>query len=340
MSLPPSEIPQGAIRFNTDSQKLEFYAQGEWWVMSTDTPNLGTGADTTAGARGLFGGGATPGASTNQIEYINLASVGNSVDFGTLSYAQNDKMSCASSTRGIFTAAQSSPVYDNVIDYVTISSTGNAQDFADLSEKRLAGGGCGNQTRGLFMGGDPSVNPYNSDTIDYITIASQGVDAQDFGNLTVAKRQTAACSSPTRGICFGGYGPTNLIELVTISTRGDAQEFGDLTVSSYGGSGASNAVRGLYAAGGPAHRQNIDYITIASRGNSVRFGDLDSTGTTYTGGCSSSTRAVFVGGAYPASFGNVIEYVNIMTEGNAVKFGEYQHPINDPVGCSNAHGGL
>jgi hypothetical protein len=52
MSLPPSEIPQGAIRFNTDSQKLEFYAQGEWWVMSTDTPNLGRGADSTPGARG------------------------------------------------------------------------------------------------------------------------------------------------------------------------------------------------------------------------------------------------------------------------------------------------
>ena len=46
MSLPPSgEIPQGAIRFNTDSQKLEFYAQGEWWIMSTDTPNLGTSSD-------------------------------------------------------------------------------------------------------------------------------------------------------------------------------------------------------------------------------------------------------------------------------------------------------
>ena len=45
MSLPPSEVPQGAIRFNTDSQRLEFYAQGEWWVMSTDTPNLGTSGD-------------------------------------------------------------------------------------------------------------------------------------------------------------------------------------------------------------------------------------------------------------------------------------------------------
>ena len=56
MSLPPSEIPQGAIRFNTDSQRLEFYAQGEWWVMSTDTPNLGRSVDSTPGARGLSGG--------------------------------------------------------------------------------------------------------------------------------------------------------------------------------------------------------------------------------------------------------------------------------------------
>ena len=54
MSLPPSEIPQGAIRFNTDSQRLEFYAQGEWWVMSTDTPNLGRSVDSTPGARGFL----------------------------------------------------------------------------------------------------------------------------------------------------------------------------------------------------------------------------------------------------------------------------------------------
>ena len=47
MSLPPSEIPQGAIRFNTDSQRLEFYAQGEWWVMSSDTPNLATAGEST-----------------------------------------------------------------------------------------------------------------------------------------------------------------------------------------------------------------------------------------------------------------------------------------------------
>ena len=82
MSLPPSEIPQGAIRFNTDSHKLEFYAQGEWWVMSTDTPNLGRGGDSTPGARGLIiAGGQNYQAPSSdihgEIQYFNIASTGN-----------------------------------------------------------------------------------------------------------------------------------------------------------------------------------------------------------------------------------------------------------------------
>ena len=81
MSLPPSgEIPQGAIRFNTDSQRLEFYAQGEWWVMSTDTPNLGTSGDSTPGARGVFTGGIIPSAK-NELDYINISSLGDAIDF-------------------------------------------------------------------------------------------------------------------------------------------------------------------------------------------------------------------------------------------------------------------
>ena len=341
MSLPPSEIPQGAIRFNTDSQRLEFYAQGEWWVMSTDTPNLGRGVDATPGPRGLFGGGGTsPGVTTNQIEYINIASTGNSIDFATLTENQNDKMAVSSSTRGVFSDAIYSPI-SNELEFVTIASQGvNASDFGDLNTARVAGAGFGNQTRGLFAGGDPGSSPNSTSKIDYITIASQGVNAKEFGDLTVSKRQTAGCASPTRGIIFGGYGPTAVIEFVTIPTLGDGQNFGDLRTSIYGGSGASNPVRGLMAAGGPTHFQEIDYVTIASGGNSIRFGDLSNMGGTYTGGCASSIRAVFVGGEYPATYGNDIEYVNIMTEGTAVKFGEYQHDITDPVGCSNAHGGL
>ncbi len=73
MSLPPSgEIPQGAIRFNTDSQRLEFYAQGEWWVMSTDTPNLGRGVDSTPGVRGITGG-ANNDSINNVLNYVNIS---------------------------------------------------------------------------------------------------------------------------------------------------------------------------------------------------------------------------------------------------------------------------
>ena len=35
---PPIEVPQGAIRLNTDSQKLEFFAQDRWYEMATDSP--------------------------------------------------------------------------------------------------------------------------------------------------------------------------------------------------------------------------------------------------------------------------------------------------------------
>ena len=69
MSKPPSEVPQGAIRFNTDSQKMEFFAQDRWWEMATDVPYLGgnhhqsqTASNNSntlvSGTRGIWIGGA------------------------------------------------------------------------------------------------------------------------------------------------------------------------------------------------------------------------------------------------------------------------------------------
>ena len=79
---PPVEVPQGAIRLNTDSQKLEFFAQDQWWEMATDVPTL------DGGARGVFGGGGKdPSAgnpSTNAIDYKTIPTAGNAVDIGHL----------------------------------------------------------------------------------------------------------------------------------------------------------------------------------------------------------------------------------------------------------------
>ena len=127
MSLPPSEVPQGAIRFNTDSQRLEFYAQGEWWVMSTDTPNLGTSADSTPGARGLSGGGGT-----DRIDYINISSTGDAIDFGNLSTSIQIISSFGSSTRAFWAGGREGSTRTNRIQKVTFASTGDATDFGDL----------------------------------------------------------------------------------------------------------------------------------------------------------------------------------------------------------------
>ena len=80
---PPIEVPQGAIRLNTDSQRLEFFAQDRWYEFATDSPLLAESSqdNVSIGARGIFGSGTTPG-TTDFIGFINIASSGDEQDFG------------------------------------------------------------------------------------------------------------------------------------------------------------------------------------------------------------------------------------------------------------------
>ena len=203
MSLPPVEVPQGAIRFNTDSQKLEFYAQDQWWEMVIDTPALGTSSDTGAGARGVFGGGITgpspANAETDVIQYINISSAGNAVDFGDLSATRRFLTSLSSSTRGVFGGGVTfTPALTrfNVIEYITISSTGDAIDFGDLSGGKTALSACSSSTRGVFGGGFTTTR---LNVIEYITISSTG-NAVDFGDLTQQRSASSACSNGHGGL--------------------------------------------------------------------------------------------------------------------------------------------
>jgi hypothetical protein len=328
----------GTIRFNTDSQKLEFYAQDQWWEMVIDTPALGIASNTDAGARGLFAGGyKAPTGAVNNIDYINIQSTGNALDFGDLAInAVFGHMSCASSTRGIVAGGNPGSVNLNVIQYVTISSIGNSQDFGDLTTNSYQGVGLSNASRGVFF------NVGGGNIIDYITIASTG-NAQDFGDsifATSVRQVASSCSSPTRGICAGGGFPNviNSIEYITIASTGNGQDFGDLTTAKRGGGGCSNAVRGIFGPGSPGGGTQVDYITIATLGNASNFGNLITSGSTSNqASCSSPTRGVF-GNRTP---GNTIEYILIQTQGSAVDFGDLITPAtSDAVALSNAHGGL
>ena len=94
---------------------------------------------------------------------------------------------------------------------------------------------------GVFGGGSLGTG---DDTIDYITITTTG-NATDFGDLTVGRGGSGACSNTTNErACFSG-GSTgtavNTIDYVTISTTGDAADFGDLTQARENLVGTSNA---------------------------------------------------------------------------------------------------
>ena len=99
-----SEIPAGAMRFNSDSQKLEYWNGSAWFQVHTATPNLASAGDREPGVRGLFTGGYASAAgspkTTNKINYVNIASTGNAQEFGTLSSgADQDIVPCGASRR-------------------------------------------------------------------------------------------------------------------------------------------------------------------------------------------------------------------------------------------------
>jgi len=98
------------------------------------------------GVRGIFAGGTTP-TNTNSIQYVTIASTGNSQDFGDLTQIREHISGTSNSIRGIF-AGGVTPTYQNTIDYVTISSTGNAQDFGDVSRVNLAYTGATSDSHG------------------------------------------------------------------------------------------------------------------------------------------------------------------------------------------------
>ena len=335
----------GVIRFNSDSQKLEYYDGAQWLQVSTFSPLL------NGGARGVMGGGLsdspTP-AVTAQIDYINISSTGNSTNFGNLTLGSGFYgCSFGSSTRGFFAGISPGAPGTNDIEYVNFSSTGNSIDYGDLTRNvSYEPGGCSNSTRGLVMGGNTSPGSVADDTIDALTMASNGT-AFDFGNLANAGRYSCACASSTRGIYIQGATSSpqvkkNTIDFVTIATQGNSTKFGDLNHLALSAGAASNSIRGLIAGGdfSPTPTNIIDYITISTTGNATDFGDL--TDQIYgLGGFSSPTRAVFFGGSDGTSYFNTIEYVNITTMGNSVDFGDRGLTgYNYVSACSNAHGGL
>ena len=343
MSLPPSEIPLGAMRLNSNSQKLEYWMGSAWMQIQTFSPTL------DGGVRGIWSGGNENSPIHADIEYITISTQGNSTDFG--SNIVEGKRRCSgfgSRVRG-FCAAGRTPTNKSTIDFVTFSSTGTTTAWGDNTSATgtADNSGFANSTRGMTKAGYQS--PGQTGTLDYLTMSSTG-GVQDFGDLANHGDAGAACANPTRGILAGAYNPANddTMSFVTIPTLGDAKDFGNLTVGRYSLGSCSNSIRGIWAGGqqrSPSPNTSpqtlMEFLTIPTLGSAVEFGDLSVARSTLSG-VSSKTRGVWGGGYTPGpSSSDVIDYVEFATQGTAVDFGNLSvRSGGKGSSASNGHGGL
>ena len=339
MSIIPVEVPTGAIRYNTDSNKMECFNGTKWYQISVSSPDL------NGGARAFVAGGAYP-SNTDIITAVNTSSSGTSEDFGNLTQSVQVSGSGSSRTRAVRLGGHTGSI-TNTIDYWTMSTSGDAINFGDLFEKVRSNGGCSNQTRAACFGGldDPSLHA----EIQYITITSTG-DAKDFGDLSTAGSHRSATSSPIRAVVGGGETPskTNAIEYSTLPTLGNATDFGDLTAAKSSMCSCSSTTRAVFMGGeAPGFINVIEYVTIATTGNANDYGDLSSRSKRGGNGGSDCVRGFYFGGSNnspaPGMGFNDIDSFIFATQGNTVDFGDlhttaHSFPTNGQTGTG--HGGL
>ena len=327
---PPAKT--GAIFYNFDFKTIEFFDGNSWNQVD----------NTTRRGRGVIASGYIAPARQDTIDFIEISSEGNALDFGDLDNAKTQPGPGATNSRGLF-AGGMTPSATNQIEYITIPSTGNGIDFGDLTRSTNAPGGASSSTRMLAAGSNTPSGASN--VIDYFEMHTLG-NAIDFGDLTRSK-YPAGVQSPTRAVFGGGYTPNgenNSLEFSIFASLGNTTSFGDLTQVRGNPSSGGNSTRGLYAAGwgGPASMiTSIDFINIASEGNAKVFGDLTEKMSEQMGGCANSVRCTFAGGNDPGQNPlNTISFVTIASTGNAQDFGDLTLARRGPSSLSDSHGGL
>ena len=84
----------------------------------------------------------------NLIQFITIATTGNSSDFGDTAVSAIHQMGGSSPTRGVVGAGYN-PSVTNAMEFVNIMSLGNASDFGDCTARDEVLGGCSNGHGGL-----------------------------------------------------------------------------------------------------------------------------------------------------------------------------------------------
>ena len=220
----------------------------------------------------MFGG---YGSNNDTIDYLTMATKGDSVDALNLSVNHKYGAAFGNGTRACISGSYY-PAQINNISYTDIATLGFSDDFGDLSQRRGIMEAANSTTRGIIAGGYSDSNAPTL-VIDYVNTASRG-NAVDFGSCVPYTGQSgAACCNAVRGLWGGSYNVT--IGYITMATLGNMLDFGD-AVHAWGHRfGMSSSTRGFWAGGkSPSSpyppQTDVDYVEIATMGDAKDFGDL------------------------------------------------------------------
>ena len=215
----------------------------------------GTSSSTRMLIAGGYSGSSPTPSTVNTVDYIEMHTLGDALDFGDLSMLSAQYAGgTMSPVRAVYFGGTATNVpKSEKIDFFNFASKGNSVTFGVLS----SGGGTINgtqpssNTRGVISGPTQPDSPTGKiKLIEYITIASEG-NSVHFGDLTVARNGSGSGGGGTRGFWAGGTGVSpsntyvNIIDFITISTTGNAEDFGDIPSKSSGYAGCSDIDGGL-----------------------------------------------------------------------------------------------
>ena len=150
--------------------------------------------------RGFSGGGNKVPAysSANEIEFVNIMTTGNSIDFGDLTVSGYGGSSGSNATRGIFYNRYVSPAVNNTIEFITMTTLGNALDFGDATTAAYGKtGSMTSATRFVTAGGHNGSSTFAN--VDSVEIATTG-NGVDFGDLSRSANMGGQCSNGHGGL--------------------------------------------------------------------------------------------------------------------------------------------
>ena len=218
----------------------------------------GTGACSSSTRGLIMGGNRMPTNSpfndgndgNNVICTIEIATIGNAIDFGDLNARRAYPASCGDAVRAVIMGGYNNDVGAGGLtgsDTVVFASHGNGVDFGNLVEAGALKAGS-NSVRGVFAGTNGGSQTFTN-VIQYVSLQSLG-NATDFGDRTY-EAIGAVMSSQTRLVMAGGRGSgtpnsgSNVIDFVEIATTGDAVDFGDAGYLLADSAGSSDSHGGL-----------------------------------------------------------------------------------------------